>query len=172
MIRNFGKMALLCGALAVSACTDAGRFGGTDGSDPVASTADTIVPGSANDPTSPAYFAQAIGDRVLYEVDQATVTAAGQSILDAQATWLLTNSDYTAVIEGHADEQGTREYNLALGARRANAAREYLVLRGVPGNRLKVLSYGKERPIEICSQEACYAQNRRAVTVLASGLTG
>ena len=91
---------------------------------------------------------------------------------NTQATWLTTNSDYIAVIEGHADEQGTREYNLALGARRANAVREYLISRGVAGNRLKVVSYGKERPIEICSVESCYTKNRRAVTVLSSGLTG
>ena len=84
----------------------------------------------------------------------------------------MTNADYVAVIEGHADEQGTREYNLALGARRANAAREYLISRGVAPNRLKTISYGKERPIEICSEEACYAKNRRAVTVLSAGLTG
>jgi peptidoglycan-associated lipoprotein len=91
--------------------------------------------------------------------------------LDGQANWLNQNSDYQAIIEGHADEQGTREYNVALGARRANAAREYLVSRGVSGNRLRTVSYGKERPIEVCSQEACYAKNRRAVTVLAGGLS-
>ena len=85
--------------------------------------------------------------------------------------WLNTNTDYQAVIEGHADEQGTREYNLALGARRANAAREYLISRGIAASRLRVVSYGKERPIEVCSSEACYAKNRRAVTVLAGGLT-
>jgi peptidoglycan-associated lipoprotein len=104
-------------------------------------------------------------------VDQSTLTAAGRATLDGQAGWLLTNSDYQAVIEGHADEQGTREYNLALGARRANAAQEYLVSRGVPPARLRVVSYGKERPIEVCSNEACYAKNRRAVTVLAGGQT-
>ncbi len=83
-----------------------------------------------------------------------------------QANWLLENDDYNAVIEGHADEQGTREYNLALGARRASAVKEFLVSRGVAASRLNTVSYGKERPIEICSAEACYAQNRRAVTVL------
>jgi len=81
------------------------------------------------------------------------------------------NTDYQAIIEGHADEQGTREYNLALGARRSNAAKEYLVSKGVPEARLRVVSYGKERPIEVCSDEACYSKNRRAVTVLAGGLT-
>lgn len=92
-------------------------------------------------------------------------------VLEGQANWLLTNTDFTAVIEGHADEQGTREYNLALGARRANTVREYLVSRGVADNRLRTVSYGKERPIEVCSVEECYAKNRRAVTVLAGGLT-
>jgi peptidoglycan-associated lipoprotein len=85
---------------------------------------------------------------------------------------LLTNFDYTAIVEGHADEQGTREYNIALGNRRADAARSYLLSKGVPSSRLQIVSYGKERPIEVCSEEACYSKNRRAVTVLAGGLTG
>ena len=156
--------ALLVAAVALSACTNANRFGDDD----LASANPT---GSANDPASTAYFNQTVGDRVLFEVDQATLTASGLATLDGQAGWLLTNSDYQAVIEGHADEQGTREYNLALGARRANAAQEYLVSKGVPAARLRVVSYGKERPIEICSNEACYAKNRRAVTVLAGGQT-
>jgi peptidoglycan-associated lipoprotein len=165
---------VLIAALAVSACTNPNRFGadGTGGGLTAgAGTAGGIVPGSANDPTSTAFFQQSVGDRVLFEVDQSTLTPTGRATLDAQAQWLLTNSDYQAVIEGHADEQGTREYNLALGARRANAAQEYLISRGVPAGRLRVISYGKERPIEICSNEACYAKNRRAVTVLAGGLT-
>ena len=79
---------------------------------------------------------------------------------------MIDNTSYNATIEGHADEQGTREYNLALGARRANAVQEYLISRGVAGTRLSSVSYGKERPLEVCSEEACYAKNRRAVTVL------
>lgn len=162
---------MICAALSVAACSDANRFGtGADGAAGNQATG-AVVPGSASDPRSAAYFQQAVGDRVLFEVDQSTLTPAGQATLEGQATWLLTNTDYTAVIEGHADEQGTREYNLALGARRAEAARAYLVSRGIAGNRLQVVSYGKERPIEVCSEEACYAKNRRAVTVLASGLT-
>lgn len=167
---------LLVAGLALAACTDAGRFG-ADGSGAGAGGAGAagaggpIVAGSANDPTSTAYFNQTVGDRVLFAVDQSTISDTGRVTLDGQAQWLLTNTDFTAVIEGHADEQGTRQYNLALGARRANAVQEYLVSKGVPSNRLKVVSYGKERPIEICSEEACYAKNRRAVTVLASGLT-
>lgn len=165
---------LLIAALAVTACTNPNRFG-ADGMEGAGANAGSlnggIIPGSANDPTSTAYFQQAIGDRVLFEVDQSNLTPAGQATLDGQANWLNSNSDYQAIIEGHADEQGTREYNVALGARRANAAREYLISRGVAGNRLRTVSYGKERPIEICSQEACYAKNRRAVTVLAGGLS-
>lgn len=157
--------------LLVSACSNGGLFGGRDATSG-AGTAGAVVPGSVSDPTSPAYFNQTIGDRVHFAVDQSTLSPEAQSVLDGQAKWLLTNTDYTAVIEGHADEQGTREYNLALGARRANASREYLISRGVAGHRLKVISYGKERPIEICSDEACYYQNRRAVTVLSSALTG
>ena len=134
--------------------------------------AGAIVPGSANDPTSAAYFQEAIGDRVLFAVDQSTLSPEGIATLDGQAQWLLTNTDYVAIIEGHADEQGTREYNLALGARRAAASREYLISKGIAETRLKTISYGKERPLEICSDEACYSKNRRAVTVLSGGLTG
>lgn len=167
------KILLLVAGLALAACTNPDRFGadGTAGGIGGAGGG-AVVPGSANDPTSPAYFNQAIGDRVLFAVDQSVVTDEGRIVLDGQATWLSTNTDFTAIIEGHADEQGTREYNVALGARRANAVREYLISKGVAGNRLRTVSYGKERPIEICSNEACYAKNRRAVTVLAGGLTG
>ena len=131
-----------------------------------------MQPGSASDPASPLYFQQTVGDRVLFAVDQSTLDTQSRLVLDGQANWLAANPDYTAVIEGHADEQGTREYNLALGARRANAVHEYLVARGIDANRLRVVSYGKERPLELCSDEACYAKNRRAVTVLAAGLSG
>ena len=164
------RLLMLCAVLALAACNNAAKYGGPGGAGGAGGSA--VVAGSASDPRSPAYFQQVIGDRVLFQVDQSTLTPEAQQILNGQATWLMTNANFNAVIEGHADEQGTREYNLALGARRANAAREYLVSRGVAGNRLKVVSYGKERPIEICSEESCYAKNRRAVTVLASGLTG
>ncbi|MFV0243755.1 MAG: peptidoglycan-associated lipoprotein Pal [Qingshengfaniella sp.] len=120
-------------------------------------------------PGSVAYFQQSVGDRVLFSVDQSTLNAAARATLDQQARWLIQNTQYRAVIEGHADEQGTREYNLALGARRASAVKDFLVNAGVAPARLETVSYGKERPLEICSEEACYAQNRRAVTVLAVG---
>lgn len=163
---KISKIVLMAAALAaLTACANPGRFG-ADGS---AGGANGV--GTVSDPTSVAYFQQAVGDRVLFAVDQSTLSAEAQATLDGQAQWLSTNSDYTAVIEGHADEQGTREYNLALGARRADAVRAYLVSRGVAGNRLRTVSYGKERPLELCSDEACYAKNRRAVTVLAAGLS-
>jgi len=166
---------LVLAGLALSACTNANRFDNPSDipENTVALNNSGIIPGSANDPSSPAYFSQTIGDRVLFPVDQSSLTTQAQIVLDGQAQWLMLNADYLAVIEGHADEQGTREYNLALGARRANAVMEYLVSKGVPASRLKFVSYGKERPIEICSEEACYAQNRRAVTIISAGsLTG
>ncbi|GIT89878.1 peptidoglycan-associated lipoprotein [Jannaschia pagri] len=128
-----------------------------------------FTPGGPNDPSSVAYFQQTVGDRVLFAVDQSNLTPEGRSALTRQAQWLTANPGYTALIEGHADEQGTREYNLALGGRRANAARDFLVSQGVSAARLRTISYGKERPIQVCSTEACYSQNRRAVTVLAAG---
>ena len=106
---------------------------------------------------------------MFFAVDQSNLSAEAIATLDQQANWLLSNPTYTAIIEGHADEQGTREYNLALGARRAASAQEYLISRGIAPNRLSTISYGKERPIEICSNEACYNRNRRAVTVIAAG---
>ena len=167
------KALLVVLALSTAACTRPDRFGaGTD--DAAAGglnggLGNAPLPGGPGDPNSPAYFAQTIGDRVLFAVDSSNLTPQGQATLDGQAGWLLRNGDYLAIVEGHADEQGTREYNLALGARRANSVMEYLISRGVPASRLKFVSYGKERPIEICSEEACYAKNRRAVTVIAAG---
>ena len=175
-MKHFIKAALVIGALTLSACTNADRFDNADAVDLNGqnglngqNTIDQAGLGGANDPSSPQFFSQTIGDRVLFEVDTSTLTAAGRATLDGQAGWLATNSDYLAVIEGHADEQGTREYNLALGARRANAAREYLVSQGLAASRIRTVSYGKERPLEVCSAESCYAQNRRAVTIISIG---
>ncbi|MEO0357011.1 MAG: peptidoglycan-associated lipoprotein Pal [Pseudomonadota bacterium] len=128
------------------------------------------VTASALAPNSPQYFSQTVGDRVLFDVDQYTLNATGRAALDGQAAWLLSNPSYQVTIEGHADEQGTREYNLALGARRAQAVQTYLLSKGVPRSRLGTVSFGKERPVEICSTETCYLKNRRAVTVLAGGV--
>jgi peptidoglycan-associated lipoprotein len=168
------KAFLIGAALALGACTNPTLYDDTNSVDlnGAGTGTGTVEPGSISDPASPAYFQEAVGDRVLFVVDQSSLTPQGHATLDAQATWLTVNTDFVATIEGHADEQGTREYNLALGARRANTVREYLMARGVAGSRLKTVSFGKERPIGICSDESCYAQNRRAVTVLSGGLTG
>lgn len=172
----FFKAVLVIGALAMGACTNANRF---DTADAVDLNAQNGLNGAnginqtgldpSQNPASPQFFSQTIGDRVLFQVDTSTLTLQGRATLDGQAGWLQTNSDYLAVIEGHADEQGTREYNLALGARRANAVREYLVSKGLAPNRIRTISYGKERPIAVCSEESCYAQNRRAVTIISIG---
>ena len=170
------KSLILIAALALAGCTNPDRFGGANANGAAGAGANGItggiLPGSANDPTSPAYFQATVGDRVLFAVDQSTLTPEGRGVLDGQAGWLMSNTAYTAIIEGHADEQGTREYNIALGARRATAVQDYLISRGVAGSRLKTISYGKERPVEVCSDESCYSRNRRAVTVLAAGLSG
>ena len=167
---------LLIGALALSACTRPDRFGGVDPNaqptGPLGTGVGTAPIGGPNDPNSPEYFSQTIGDRVLFQVDQSTLTPEGRSTLDGQAQWLLSHADYLAVIEGHADEQGTREYNVALGASRANAVRDYLISRGIPSTRLRTISYGKERPVATCADESCYSQNRRAVTIISIGATG
>ena len=174
-MKHLIKAALMVGTLALGACTNADRFGtGADGAaDANALNAANGINSAALDPSqnpsSPQYFSQTVGDRVLFEVDTSTLTAAGRATLDGQANWLSTNSDYLAVIEGHADEQGTREYNLALGARRANAVREYLISKGLASSRIRTVSYGKERPLAVCSAESCYAQNRRAVTIISIG---
>ena len=162
------RLALLLLIGGMAACTNPDRFD-NDPSVNLGNNAGVagIDPGS--DPTSVTYFQSTIGDRVLFEVDQSTLTDEARTVLAQQATWLASNPEYTAVIEGHADEQGTREYNLALGNRRASAVSEYLVAQGVAANRLKTVTYGKERPLEVCSAEACYAKNRRGVTILQAG---
>jgi peptidoglycan-associated lipoprotein len=151
-----GKLALAAFlALSVGACasknaTDDGSLAGGAGS---AST-----PGSVQD------FVVNVGDRVFFETDSTQLTAQGQSTLDKQAQWLNRYPRYSFVIEGNADERGTREYNFALGARRAETVRNYLTARGVAGNRMRTISYVKERPVAVCNDISCWSQNRRAVT--------
>ncbi|ARO15092.1 peptidoglycan-associated lipoprotein [Ketogulonicigenium robustum] len=168
---------LMISALAVSACTRPDRFAndgsanspyGANGAYGAGGVGQSGL-GDASDPRSTAYFAQTIGDRVLFAVDQSSVSPEAMQVLNGQAQWLSTNSQYGIVIEGHADEQGTREYNVALGARRANSVREYLISRGISANRIRTVSYGKERPVALCSDQSCYSQNRRAVTVISAG---
>ena len=159
---------LLVLLVALGACSQADRFG--PGAADSSATDVLGAPGSVDDPRSAAYFSATIGDRVLFAVDQATLTPTARATLDGQAEWLTVNAEYAALIEGHADEQGTQAYNLALGARRASTVQNYLISQGIDPSRLKTISYGKERPIEICSEESCYMQNRRAVTVLSIGV--
>jgi peptidoglycan-associated lipoprotein len=117
-------------------------------------------------PGSVQAFNQTVGDRVFFDTDQTDLSPTAQATLDKQAAWLGQYSRYTFTVEGHADERGTREYNFALGARRAQNVRDYLVAKGVSATRMKTLSYGKERPVAVCDDISCWSQNRRAVTVL------
>jgi peptidoglycan-associated lipoprotein len=120
-------------------------------------------------PGSPQEFAVNVGDLVHFEEDSSALSGEAQSILRNQARWLNQYSQYTITIQGHADERGTREYNLALGARRAIAVRNFLAQVGVNAARIRTISYGKERPIAVCDAPSCWTQNRRAQTVLNNG---
>jgi peptidoglycan-associated lipoprotein len=111
-------------------------------------------------------IAKAGSDTIYFGTDEYQIDAQSQATLAAQARWMLANPNVRASIEGHADERGTREYNIALGERRANASRDYLIAQGVPANRLLTVSWGKERPVATGSNEQAWAQNRRAVTVV------
>jgi len=149
----------LVAALAISGCAskktpnnaaDLGLGGG----------AGAATPGSAQD------FTVNVGDRIFFDTDSSAIRADAQSTLSKQAQWLNKYGQYRITVEGHADERGTREYNIALGARRAAATRDFLIGQGVAGNRMKTISYGKERPVAVCDDISCWSQNRRAVTVL------
>ena len=120
----------------------------------------SAAPGSQQD------FVVNVGDRVFFETDSSELTEQARATLDKQAQWLSNYNRYSFTVEGHADERGTREYNIALGARRAQTVREYLVSRGVSAQRMRTISYGKERPVAVCDDISCWSQNRRAVTVL------
>ncbi len=119
-------------------------------------------------PGSPQEFQVSVGDRVFFETDSSALTAQSQATLDRQVQWLTQYSQYAFTVEGHADERGTREYNLALGARRASAVRDFMIAGGIPANRMRTVSYGKERPVAVCDDISCWSQNRRAVTALDS----
>jgi len=122
--------------------------------------------GGASTPGSTQDFTVNVGDRIFFDTDSSAVRADAQQTLSRQAQWLNKYGNYAITVEGHADERGTREYNLALGARRAAATRDFLVGRGVNRGRLKTITYGKERPVAVCDDISCWSQNRRAVTVL------
>jgi len=148
-------VAVLAAALAISACAN------KPGDDAQANAAGTATPGSQQD------FVVNVGDRVFFETDSSELTPQSRATLDKQAQWLNNYSQYGQfTIEGHADERGTREYNIALGARRAQTVRDYLISHGVAANRMRTISYGKERPVALCDDISCWSQNRRAVTVL------
>lgn len=122
-------------------------------------------PGSAK-PGTQQDFLVSVGDRVFFDTDSSVLSPQAQHTLDLQATWLQRYPQYKITIEGHADERGTREYNFALGARRAATVKNYLISKGVNASRISTISYGKERPVAICNNMSCWSQNRRAVTVL------
>ena len=111
------------------------------------------------------YLATGVKDRVFFATNKSILTTASRDTLRKQAAWLRKNKDITVTVEGHADERGTREYNLALGERRANAAKDYLLTYGIAGDRVAIISYGKERPVNSGSSPLAWSQNRRSVTV-------
>jgi peptidoglycan-associated lipoprotein len=151
ILRNFALVALL---VAVAACSRTPATG-----------VGNLGPGGSA-PGSQQEFLVTVGDRVFFDTDSSSLTPTAQATLDKQAAWLNQYRNYRILIEGHADERGTREYNVALGARRANVVVNYLISRGVDGQRITSKSYGKERPVAICNDISCWSQNRRAVTVV------
>jgi peptidoglycan-associated lipoprotein len=154
--------------LALAACNNPSgdAFGAGGGADAWGSGISSTALGDPRDPTSVAYFNERIGDRVFFTVDSSNLTVDAQSVLRAQAAWINQNPAARILIEGHADERGTREYNVALGARRAAAVERFLVGQGVSPSRISTVSYGKERPVEVCAEQRCWDVNRRGVTVI------
>src|SRR6478735_3519477 len=153
ILQGLKLAAVLAVALSMGAC--ANKNVGAEGA-----MASSATPGSQQD------FVVNVGDRVFFETDQTELSATARTTLDKQAQWLQQYGNYTFTIEGHADERGTREYNIALGARRAQNVRDYLASRGIQPGRMRTVSYGKERPVAVCNDISCWSQNRRAVTVL------
>ena len=154
-LRGVRLAAVLAAALAISACAKNAEEGAQ------ANAAGMATPGSQQD------FVVNVGDRVFFETDSTELTPQSRATLDKQAQWLMQYTNYGQfTVEGHADERGTREYNIALGARRAQTVRDYLASRGIQTSRMRTISYGKERPVAVCNDISCWSQNRRAVTVL------
>jgi peptidoglycan-associated lipoprotein len=152
-----GRLAALCGAvLLIAACAQ-------NPTEQAGANA-AATPGSAQD------FVVNVGDRVFFETDSSELTPQARATLDKQAQWLNQYNRYAFTVEGHADERGTREYNIALGARRATTVRDYLTSRGIDPSRMRTISYGKERPVAVCNDISCWSQNRRSVTVLNAGV--
>jgi peptidoglycan-associated lipoprotein len=151
-------MALALMALALAACSSSPK----PEADLVGGNNSPATPGSLRD------FAVNVGDLVYFASDSSELSPEAQQTLSNQARWLQQYGQYTITIEGHADERGTREYNIALGARRAQAVRNFLAQHGINGQRIRTVSYGKERPVAVCNDISCWSQNRRAQTVLNS----
>ncbi len=154
--RAFPLIAALAVGLALGACARGATDDALNGAYPAAG-----APGSVQE------FTASVGDRVFFDTDVTELSPTAQATLDKQAAWLNQYPRYAFTVEGHADERGTREYNFALGARRAEATKNYLIAKGVSAARIKTVSYGKERPVAVCNDISCWSQNRRAVTVLA-----
>jgi len=158
---NLRPLSLIAGLLLLAACSqNPSTNANTGGAGAGNAGASQVVPGSAQD------FQQNVGDRVFFDFDKSVVKPEGQQTLQRQAEWLKRYPNVTVTVEGHCDDRGTREYNLALGARRANVVMNYLISKGVSSGRLTMKSFGKERPVAICDNESCWSQNRRAVTVV------
>jgi peptidoglycan-associated lipoprotein len=157
---SFKLAAAFCCVLALAACSKKSTPDLEASAGPGAGQA---LPGSEQD------FAVNVGDRVYFENDQSTLAPEAQETLRRQAQWLNQYPGIMVQVEGHADERGTREYNIALSARRATAAREFLIAQGVEASRISSIAYGKERPAALCDAEQCWSQNRRAVTVITGG---
>jgi peptidoglycan-associated lipoprotein len=161
VLRN-GRALKLAGIVALALAMGACAKNPAD-QNPALANASAAVPGSQQD------FVVNVGDRVFFETDSTELTPQGIQTLEKQAQWLRAYPHYSFLVEGHADERGTREYNIALGARRAQAVSEYLSSRGVQRQRMRTISYGKERPVAVCNDISCWSQNRRAVSVLNAG---
>lgn len=162
------------GALKTAAIAAAALLMAACSSTPEESTVQTTTQPAVSAPAGPTPGTQQdlvvnVGDRVFFDTDQSALRADARATLQRQAAWLNQYPDVRVTLEGHADERGTREYNLALGARRANSAKDYLVSLGVAPQRIQTISFGKERPVALCSNESCWSQNRRAVTVVTQG---
>ena len=161
---NLRPLSLIAGLLLLAACSsnpsNTGAASGAANGSGSTTTQSSVAPGSAQD------FTQNVGDRVFFDFDKSEIKPEGKQTLQRQATWLQKYANVTVTIEGNCDDRGTREYNLALGERRANAARNALVALGVQANRIKTISYGKERPAVMGDNEAAWAQNRNAITVI------
>ena len=159
-------LAIVAATFLLAACETASQVSGDSASTSASNTASSSSASSSAADKTPAEKLAQVGDTVNFDFDSAELTVSARSTLNRQSAFLSLNPDLMIVIEGHADERGTREYNLALGERRATAVRDYLVAKGINSARVRTVSYGKERPAVAGSDEAAWAKNRRAATVL------